>query len=207
MLQKNAGRLLGRQEVQNLIDHCAKIAPKMLDDVVPKIITVATFQKILASLLDEGVHIRDMRTVIEALAEHAPRTTDPSELTACVRVALGPAIMQTLYGAADEMQVIVVEPELERVLGQALGTTADSMALEPSLAEGLLRGATAAAARQESIGQPPALLVPDRLRIPLARLLRRTVPELRVIAHSEIPESRSIRVSSILGANAIPQTT
>jgi flagellar biosynthesis protein FlhA len=145
------------------------------------------------------VHIRDLRSIVEALAEHAARTQDAQELTALVRVSLGPAIVQALYGAADELQVIVVEPELERVLHQALASGSDGLGIEPGLAEGVLRGASAAVTRQEGLGQPPALLVPDKLRGPLARMLRRAVPQLRVLGHAEIPDSRTIRVSSILG--------
>jgi flagellar biosynthesis protein FlhA len=200
LLQRHAGRLLGRQEVQSLIDHCNRIAPKLIEDVVPKLVPVATLQKILANLLDEGVHIRDLRTIVETIAEHASRTQDAGELTALVRVALGPAIVQTLYGAADELQVIVVDPDLEKMLHHAIANDSDGLALEPSLADGLMRGASVAIARQEAIGQPAALLVPDRLRTPLSRLLRRAVPQLRVIAHAEIPETRSIRVSSILSS-------
>ena len=199
LLQRYAGRLLGRQEVQSLIDHLTKIAPKLLEDVVPKLLPLPVFQKVLANLLEEGVHIRDVRTIIESLAEHAPRTQDPTELTALVRVSLGPAIVQSLYGAAEELQVIVVEPELERVLHQALVTGGDGLGLEPTLAEGLFRGASAAVSRQEALGQPTALLVPDKLRAPLAKLLRRVLPQLRVLAHAEIPEARTVRVSAIVG--------
>ncbi len=200
LIGKHAGRLLGRQDVQSLLDHFARIAPKLLEDVVPKIVPLATLHKVLQNLLDEGVHIRDFRTIIESLAEHAPRTQDAAELTSAVRVSLGPAIVQSLYGVEDELQVIVVEPELEKVLHQAVAGGSEAMGIEPTLADGLLRGAQSVVQRQETLGQPPALLVPDRLRTPLARLLRRAVPQLRVLAHAEIPDSRTIRVSAVLGA-------
>jgi|SRR5579871_2593505 len=198
-LLKHAGKLLGREEVQRLIEHFNRLVPKLLDEIVPKVIPLPTFQKVLCNLLDEGVHIRDLRTIVETMAEKGARTQDPTELTTAVRVALGPAIVQQLYGAAEELQVIVVEPELERVLHQALATD-DSLGIEPNLAEGVLRGASAAVTRQEALGHPAALLVPDKLRNPIARMLRRAVPSLRVLAHGEIPESRTIRVSSVLGA-------
>ncbi len=186
--------------MQSLLDHFARIAPKLVEDVVPKIVPLATLHKVLQNLLDEGVHIRDFRTIIESLAEHAPRTQDAAELTSAVRVSLGPAIVQSLYGVEDELQVIVVEPELEKVLHQAVAGGSEAMGIEPTLADGLLRGAQSVVQRQETLGQPPALLVPDRLRTPLARLLRRAVPQLRVLAHAEIPDSRTIRVSAVLGA-------
>ena len=148
------------------------------------------------------MHIRDFRTIIEAIAEQAAKTQDAGELSAAVRVALGPAIVQSLYGGAEELQVIVVEPELEKVLHQAVATSQEALGIEPTLADGLLRNAQQLADRQESLGQPPAILVPDRLRSPLARLLRRAVPQMKVIAHAEIPDTRTIRVSAILGATS-----
>ncbi len=200
LIGKSAGRLLGRHEVQALVDHFSRSAPKLIEDVIPKLIPLATLHRVLQNLLDEGVHIRDLRTIIDAVAEHAGRTQDVGELTAAVRIALGPAIVQSLYGAVAELQVIVVEPDLEKVLHQAVGTSNEALGIEPSLAEGLLRNAQQLVDRRESLGQPSALLVPDRLRSPLSRLLRRAVPQIKVIAHAEIPDTRTIRVSAILGA-------
>ncbi len=202
LIGKSAGRLLGRQEVQALVDHFAKGAPKLIEDVIPKMIPLAILHRVLQNLLDDGVHIRDFRTIIEAVAEQAARTQDVAELTAAVRIALGPAIVQSLYGGVEELQVIVVEPDLEKVLHQAVATSSEALGIEPTLAEGLMRNAQQLVDRQESIGQPSALLVPDRLRSPLAKLLRRAVPQLKVIAHAEIPDTRTIRVSAILGAAA-----
>ncbi len=199
VLFRHAGRLLGREEVQRLIEHMNKLIPHLFDEVVPKLIELPVFQKVLINLLDEGVPVRDVRSIIETLAELAPQTKDPAQLSAAVRVSLGPAIIHALYGPADELQVIVVEPELERMLNQAVAND-ENLAIEPNLAEGLLRGASAAVTRQEALGHPPALLVPERLRVPLARMFRRAVPSLRVLSHAEIPESRTIRVSSVLGA-------
>ncbi len=201
LLFRQAGRLLGREEVRRLIEHVNKLLPNLLDEIVPKMVSMPVFQKVLVNLLDEGVPVRDLRSIIESLAEEAPRTQDPAALTAAVRVSLGPAIVQSLYGGANELQVIVVEPELERMLNQAVSTD-EGLAIEPNLAEGLLRGASAAVTRQEALGHPTALLVPERLRVPLARMLRRAVPSLRVLSHAEIPETRTIRVSSVLGALA-----
>ncbi|MFO7189678.1 MAG: flagellar biosynthesis protein FlhA [Pseudomonadota bacterium] len=198
LVTQNAAALLGRAELQQLIDHFSRSTPKLLDDLVPKLIPLSTLQKVLQNLLAEGVHIRDLRTIIETLTDHAARTQDASELTSAVRVALGASIVQQIYGSAPELNVIVIEPELEKVLNQAL--SAEGFGLEPGLAETLLREAGAAVRRQEALGQPAALLVPDRMRPQLSRLLRRALPQLRVLAHAEIPDNRSVRVSTVLGA-------
>jgi flagellar biosynthesis protein FlhA len=201
LLLTHAGQLLGRIETQALVDHFGRLYPKMMDDLVPKLIPLATLQKVLANLLEEGVHIRDLRTIVETMADGATRTTDATELTAMVRAALRASIAQTLFGSARELPVIALDQNLEKVLTQSLGTGGDAVAFEPGLVDLLQRGASAAAKRQEDAGLSPTLLVPDRLRVPLAKLLKRSAPRLRVLGHAEIPESSSIRVSNVLGSN------
>ena len=201
LMQGHAGQLLGRAEVQALIEHFNKLAPKLIDDLCPKLIPVATLQRILQNLLDEGVHIRDLRSVVETLGEHAAKTVDAAELSAQVRIALGRSIIQTLFGASREIEMLVLEPELERVLAQAAAAASgDALGLEPGLADNLLRDLGASAQRLENLGQPPVLLVPDKLRVPLARLARRSVPRLKVIGHAEVPEACTIRVAAVVGA-------
>jgi flagellar biosynthesis protein FlhA len=197
LLNAHGGALLGRQETQALIDHVSKHAPKLLDDVVPKLISLATFQRVLSNLLDEGVPIRDLRTIVETLADVATKTTDAAELTAHVRAALRASIAQTLFGPTRELSVIALDPELEKVLAGSLA--GDGAAVEPGLVDLLQRGAAAATQRQEDMGLAPTLLVPDRLRVPLARLLKRAAPRLRVLGHAEIPDTSTIRVSTVLG--------
>ena len=201
IVHSHSAQLLGRAETQSLLDHLQKQMGKALEDVVPKLVGVAVVQKVLQNLLEEGVHIRDMRSIVDVLAEHGARTQNPAELSACVRVALGRAIVQQVFGAVRELQVAALDPELERVISQAVGAD-EVMAIEPGLAENLIRQAAAAAARQESLGLPAALLVPDRLRAPMARMLRRVLPNFKVIAHAEVADSRTIRVNTLLGARA-----
>ena len=198
LLLTHAGQLLGRMELAALLDHLGKYAGKLIDDVVPKLIPMATLQKVLANLLDEGVHIRDMRTIVETLADVGARSTDPVELTAHVRASLRASIAQSLFGNTQELSVVALDPDLEKVLQQSLTAGGDT-AIEPGLVDLLQRGAAAAAQRQEDMGFAAALLVPDRLRLPLARLLKRAAPRLRVIGHAEVPDTSTIRVATVLG--------
>ncbi len=200
LIHLHAAELLGRQELQQLLDHLAKIAPKLADDLIPKLLPLATVQKVLQNLLDEGMHIRDMRTILETLVEHAPQVQDANVLTAIVRVALGPAIVQQFYPSAQELQVIGMDKELEYVLGQAL--QAGGSAIEPGLANTLLREARAAAEAQEKLGLPTVLLVPGGIRDLLARFLKRALPQLKVISHEEVPGFKTIRVTSMVGGRA-----
>ncbi len=197
LMQVQASKLLSRTETQQLVEHVAKLAPKLIEEVVPKLVSIAVFQKVLQLLLDESVHIRDIRTIIESIAEHAPSTSDPVELAKRVRIALSPAIVQQIYGPTRELNVIAIDPGLERLLVQALGNTAGP-ALDPGVADMLSKTAAETAMRQEEIGVPPCLLVPDQIRGSIARLLRRVAPRLQVLAHSEIPETHTIRIGPIL---------
>ena len=199
LILTHAAELLGRQEVQQLVDHLTKEMPKLVEDLVPKLVPIGTLQKVLQNLLEEGVHIRDMRTIIETIAEHAPRTQNPEDLTAMVRNALGRAIVQQLFPGSGEMQVMSLDPTLERLLSQAVSGNAENTSFEPGLADTLIRETANAAQRQEGLGLPAVLMVPPSLRVLLSRFLRRTVPQLKVLAHNEVPENRIIKVTSIIG--------
>lgn len=202
LMQVHAAKLLGRTETQQLVEHVTKLAPKLMEDVVPKLVSLATLQKVLQLLLEESVHIRDMRTIVETLAEHAGNNvTDPAELARRVRIALAPAIVQQIYGPVKELDVIAIEPELERLVTQAL-TSPHGAALDPGVAETLTQSAAQAAKKQEDLGVPACLLVPDAVRAPIARLLKRAAPRLAVLGHSEIPDTHSIRIGSIIGAHS-----
>jgi flagellar biosynthesis protein FlhA len=197
LMQVHAAKLLSRTETQQLVEHVSKLAPKLIEEVVPKMVSIAVFQKVLQLLLEESVHIRDIRTIIEAIAEHASVTTDPVELAKRVRVALSPAIVQQIYGPSRELNVIAIDPPLERLLMQALGN-ASGPSLDPGVADMLSRSAAEVALKQEEIGVPACLLVPDAIRNAIARLVRRVAPRLQVLAHSEIPETHTIRIGPIL---------
>jgi flagellar biosynthesis protein FlhA len=197
LMQVQASKLLSRTETQQLVEHVAKQAPKLIEEVVPKMVSISMFQKVLQLLLEESVHIRDIRTIIESLAEHAASVTDPAELARRVRIALSPAIVQQIYGPSRELDVIAIDPALERLLVQALGA-ASGPALDPGVADILSRSAAEVALKQEELGIPACLLVPDAIRSAIARLVRRVAPRLQVLAHSEIPESHTIRIGPIL---------
>jgi flagellar biosynthesis protein FlhA len=202
LILSHAAELLGRQEAQALLDHLAKEMPKLVEDLVPKVLPLGVLQKVLQNLLEEGVHIRDMRTIIETLAENATRSQDAEMLTTQVRIALGRSIIQQLYPSGNEIQVMSLDPQLERVLVQAVAGGGDNASIEPGLADTLVREAVAAAQRQEALGLPAVLLVPGNLRTLLSRFLRRGISQLKVLAHSEIPESKTIKVTSIIGGRA-----
>ena len=196
LIQTHAAELLGRQEVQQLLDQIAKTAPKLTEDLVPKVLSLSTLHKVLQNLLDEEVPIRDMRTILDVMAEHAPTIKDPTELTTLTRLALGRAITQQLFPGETEMQVIGLDGSLDSVLQQALTS---SSGIEPGIADNLLRQAQAAIVRQEQLGLAPVLVVQHALRVLLSRFLRRSLPQLKVLSHAEIPDSRTIKITAAIG--------
>jgi len=201
LMQVHAAKLLGRVETQSLVEHLTKQAPQLIEDVIPKMVSIASLQRVLQLLLEEGVHIRDMRSIVESIAENAATVTDPVELARRIRTHIAPAIVQQIYGSTKELDVIALEPELERLVTQALNSP-HGAALDPGVADTLARSAAETAQKQEDRGVPAALLVPDLIRAPMARLLKRAAPRLKVLGHSEIPETHTIRIGSIIGGTA-----
>ncbi|HWT38084.1 MAG TPA: FHIPEP family type III secretion protein, partial [Paraburkholderia sp.] len=196
----HAAELLGRQEVQALIERMQKDAAPLVDDVVPKMLPVATLQKVLQNLLEEGVPIRDMRTILEALSEHGSKITDPHDLTAAVRLALGRAITQQWFPGNGDIQVMGLDANLERLLTQALATGTNP-GLEPGLANTLLMETQKAMTRQQNLGLTPVMLVQHSLRAMLARFLRRSLPQLKVLSYAEVPDTRHVRVVNVIGTH------
>ncbi|MGA7508086.1 MAG: flagellar biosynthesis protein FlhA [Erwinia billingiae] len=198
LIGQYASELFGRQESQQLLDRVTQEMPKLTEDLIPGVITLTTLHKVLQNLLAERVSIRDMRTIIETLAEHAAVQTDPHELTSVVRVALGRAITQQWFPGTGEVQVIGLDTTLERLLLQALQ---GGGGLEPGLADRLMAQAQGALDHQESLGAPPVLLVNHPLRALLARFLRRNMPQLMVISNLELSDNRNIRMTSTIGGH------
>lgn len=204
LLNQHSAELLGREEVQQLLDHVKTEYPKLIEELVPKVIPLGTLHRVLQNLLDDGLHIRDIRSIIEALADQVSKTTDLDELTSAVRGVLGRAICFQWFGAMDEYPVITLEPSLENLLLQATQSKGnESAGLEPGLAERLLREASQLAQRQEDMGQAAVLIVPGPLRTLLARFFKRPAPQLKVVAHQEIPENKSIKVVAVLGGQGV----
>ncbi|MBL7251683.1 flagellar biosynthesis protein FlhA [Alloalcanivorax sp. C16-2] len=196
LLHGHSAEMLGRQEVQQLLDKLGDANKGLVEDVVPKVVSLTTLQRILQNLLDEDVSIRDLRTILDTLAEHAAEGAGAHDLTALVRVALGRAITHRYFPGQEELRVIGLDNQLEQVLNQALN---GGGALEPGLADTLMNQAAVALERQEAAGDPPVLVVPHNLRPLLAHFLRRRLRHLAVMSQAEIPDDRGVRVTQLIG--------
>jgi flagellar biosynthesis protein FlhA len=201
LLQSHAHELLGHEEVQQLLNRLAKSAPKLIEDLVPKLLPMSVVVKVLQQLLQERVPVRNLRTVCEALAELAPKTQDPVVLVAAVRVALGRSIVQSIGGLREELPVITLDPALEQVLQDSMagGGTEGAPGFEPGLADRIQTALAERTRRQEAAGEPAVLLVAPKIRPWIARLMRYSTPSLSVLAYNEIPENRRIRVIAAVG--------
>ncbi len=200
LLQSHAHELLGHEEVQQLLNRLSKSAPKLIEDLVPKLLPMSVVVKVLQYLLLERVPIRNLRTICETLAELAPKVQDPVVLVAAVRVALGRSIVQAIGGLRQELPVITLDPALEQVLQDSMAVGAEtSPGFEPGLADRIQTALGESTRRQEAAGEPAVLLVAPKIRPWIARLMRHSTPTLAVLAYNEIPENRRIRVIAAVG--------
>ena len=201
LLHQHAHELIGHEEVQHLLDMLAKTSPKLVEDLVPKMLPLGTVLKVLQNMLLEGVPIRDMRTIAETLAEHAPVSQNSDVLTAAVRSSLSRQIYQHINGMAHEMAVITLDPELEQILLQSVQTAPESgLGIEPGLAEQMISELNQCIQQQQTGNKAAVLMVSPALRPILARLLRTLAPNLHVLAYNEVPDSKQIKVVAAVGS-------
>ncbi|MFV0265133.1 MAG: flagellar biosynthesis protein FlhA [Kluyvera sp.] len=196
LIATHTDELFGRQETQLLLDRLTKEMPKLVEDLIPGVISLTNFHKVLQNLLAERISIRDMRTIIDTLAEFSELQGNTDELTAQVRIRLGRAITQQWFPGNGEIQVIGLDLNLERLLIQA---SQSGSAIEPGIAENLMRQTEKSIMQQEAIGAPVVLLVNQPLRFMLSRFLRRVFPQLAVLSNLEISNNRTVRMTYIIG--------
>ncbi|SED72722.1 flagellar biosynthesis protein FlhA [Pseudomonas anguilliseptica] len=205
VLHKHAHELLGHEEVQQLMQLLAKSSPKLAEELVPGMISLSTLLKVLQSLLQEQVPVRDIRTIAEAIANVAVKSQDPAAMVAAVRVALARAIVQSIVGLELELPVITLEPRLEQILLNSIQKAGqgseEGIFLEPGMAEKLQRSLVEAAQRQEMLGKPVILLVAGPVRAMLSRFARLAVPSIHVLAYQEIPDNKQVTIVATVGQN------
>jgi flagellar biosynthesis protein FlhA len=193
LIREHAPEMLGHEEVQQLLAQLGKSAPKLVEDLTPKALPLAVVVRVLQNLLIERIPIRQLRKIVEALLEHAPHSQDPTTLTAAVRTSLGRFIVQEIAGMSPELPVYTLAPQLERVLQESAQGTGN-VALEPGLAERLHQSLAECVGKQEARNEPAVVLVPGQVRAALARLVRHSVPQLSVLAYSEVPEDKRLKL-------------
>ena len=196
LLRNNASELLSHDETQQLLDKVAGRSPKLVEDLVPGKLPLATITKVLQNILDESVSVRDMRTIIEVLSTESGNTQNADDLTAAVRPRLGRMIVQSLIDVNDSLPVITLNPSLEQLLHNVLQQSASSQGLviEPKLAEGLFKALAENTAMVENQGHPAVLVVSPGIRPWLAKIIRHRLSDLTVLSYSEIPDDQAVKV-------------
>ncbi|MGB1402286.1 MAG: flagellar biosynthesis protein FlhA [Porticoccaceae bacterium] len=196
LLRDNAAELLSHDETQQLLDKVAGRSPKLVEDLVPGKLPLATITKVLQNILDESVSVRDMRTIIEVLSTESGRTQDADELTAAVRPRLGRMIVQSLIDVSDNLPVITLDPSLEQMLHNILQQSSSNQGLviEPKLAEGLFKALADNTQEVENQGHPAVLVVSPGIRPWLAKIIKHRLSDLTVLSYSEIPDDQAVKV-------------
>ncbi|MDX2457121.1 MAG: flagellar biosynthesis protein FlhA [Gammaproteobacteria bacterium] len=200
LLQQYAHELLSHEGVQQLLDMLAKSSPKLVENLVPKMLSLGVVVKVLQNLLMEGVPIRDLRTIAETLAEQAARSQDPDALTAVVRVKLSRMIYQKINGMEEILDAMALDPKLEQLLLKSIqGVHEGGAGLEPGLAEKMLQSLVENTRQQEARGQTAVLLVPPQLRQWLAEFVRGSIRGLNVLAYTEVPDNKQVKIVATIG--------
>ena len=204
VLQENAHELLGHDEAQQLLDQLSQSAPKLVESVVPGLLSVGVVAKVLQNLLAEGVAVRDIRSIVEILADQAGRSQDPDVLTASVRPALGRMIMQQLTPVGQDLNVMTLDAGLEQQLHTVLQQSKDhGLAIEPNLAEQLLANLQNTSEKLVEQGIQPVLVVSPGVRPWLAKMVKHRVPGLVVLGYNEIPDEQGVQVVSTIEQTAM----
>ena len=204
IVQSHAHQLFGHDECQKLLERLGQTQPKLVEELVPNTLPLSVVVKVLQNLLEERIPIRDMRSIVETLAEQGTRTQDPGQLTQVARQALGRMIVQNIAGMGAELPVITLDPNLEQLLLDTIQGASDGMAgFEPGLAERLQRSLVDSVRRQEMAGQPAVLLTSPPLRSWLYRLSRHSVAGLNVLSYNEVPDDKQVRIVSSIGQQQV----
>lgn len=196
LLRNNCAELLSHDETQQLLDKVAARSPKLVEDLVPGKLPLATITKVLQNILEESVSVRDMRTIIEVLSSESGNTQDPDDLTAAVRPRLGRMIVQGLIDVNTSLPVITLNPTLEQMLHNILqqSSRGQGLVIEPNLAEGLFNALSENTQKVENQGHPAVLVVSPGIRPWLAKIIRHRLPDLTVLSYSEIPDDQAVKV-------------
>lgn len=188
VVKAHAGELLSRQDVQMLIDHVRRQTPAVVEELIPDVLSLGDVQKVFAHLLHERVPIRDTVTILETLADYGARIKDPEQLGELVRAALSRVITRLYQDERGTLHVITLDPQLEQMLKESVQQTTfgQMLALDPQVAESLLSHLEKQAENAAVQGTTPVLLCSSPIRLPLRRLVERSIPSLAVVAYNEI---------------------
>jgi len=195
IIKRHAHELVGRQEVQQLLDNVAVSAPKVVEELIPNLLNLGTVLRVVKNLLKEGVSIRDMRTILETLADYAGLTKDPDVLSEFVRQGLGRFIVDQFTLEDDSLSLITLDREVEDIIAEAIQPSDQGsyLAIEPNAAQQIITSIRTMSERCSMGGAQPVLLASPSIRRHVRKLIERFVPHLAVLSHNEIPQNVKIQ--------------
>ena len=201
LLKNNSYELLGHDETREILDKVSKISPKLVEDLVPEKLSIATIMQVFKNLLFESITIKDIRTILATLLTESSRTQNADELTELVRPKIGHIMLQDIVGLGDELHVMTLDPGLEQILINSLENSSNKHEpmVDPSLLEDLIKSIKSEVDKEFTLGNEVVIVVAPPLRPWLARFIKQRIAELRVFSYSEIPEDQRIKVSSRIG--------
>ncbi|MDD4731376.1 MAG: flagellar biosynthesis protein FlhA [Desulfovibrio sp.] len=200
VFRRNLHEFLGRQEVQELLDNLSKRAPKAVENLVPGIMSLGNVQKVLQSLEQEGVSIRDLLTIVETLADYGTAIQDPAQLTEYVRSRMGRTILKPYLASDGSLPILTLDPEIDQLLNDSLRQTDQGayLAMEPGLAQRIIQNTNQTLDNAVGTDGTPVLLVAPHIRTHLAQLTVRFLPTLPVISQAEIPADVKIHSLAVV---------
>ncbi len=193
LIKRHGHELLGRQETQNLLDNLAHDYPKLVEELVPNLLSLGVIMRVLQNLLREGVSVRDLRTILETLADWAPVVHDPDQLTEHVRAVMARSISNNYSEDGQVLEVMTFDRKVENMIQEALHTTDHGayLALEPGFAQALINSLNKTL--QKVTAATPVLLCTPTIRLHVKRLTERYLPNLAIISHNEIAPHMKVR--------------
>jgi len=200
VIKQHAADILTRQDVQTLLDHTKQQNAAVVQELVPDLMTVGEVQKVLQHLLRERIPIRDLGTILETLADYAPRTKDPDQLGELVRAALARTITRQYLSSDGTLYVMTLEPSLEGRLRDCVQPTASGLqlAIDTAFASALLREVGAQAEQMATMGYVPVILCSSQIRLPLRRLIERSMQSVACIAYNEVASGVSVEAVAVV---------
>ena len=204
IIKRYSHELVGRQELQQLLDNVAVTAPKVVEELIPNLLNLGTVLRVIKSLLKEGVSVRDMRTILESLADYASLTKDPDVLTEFVRQGLGRFIVDQYKMEDETLFLVTMDREVEDMIAEAIQPSDQGsyLAIEPSVAQLIITSVRTMSERFGASGAQPVLLASPSIRRHVRKLIERFVPHMAVLSHNEIPQNVKIQSLGVVGINA-----
>jgi len=201
IVRNNAYDLLGRQEVQHLVDNLSKTSPKAVEELIPGLLSLGVVQKVLQNLLRERISIRDLLTIVETLADFAPMGKDPDLLTEYVRQRVSKGMLAPYLLEGKVLQVTTLDRKLEEILTKNIKHTEHGsyLTLDPRLVEEVVHSVTKEVEHQVASNTQPVIMTSPSLRRHFRKLIEPSLPAVFVISHAEIADDINLQASGKVG--------